>query len=56
MKKNHRNFPVEIKNVKKKGSSCNIRKKPKNKFKRELSTKNTNSYEERDTKEVNAQM
>ena len=56
MKTNHRNFPVEIKNVKKKGSSCNIRKKPKNKWERELSAKNTNSYEERDTKEANAQM
>ena len=39
-----------------KGSSCNIRKKPKNKWERELSAKNTNSSEERDTKEANAQM
>ena len=32
MKPNHRNFPAEIKNVKKKGSSCNIREKPQNKW------------------------
>ena len=56
MKTNHRNFPAEIKHVKKKGSSCNIRKKPQNKWERELSAKNTNGYEERDTKEANAQM
>ena len=55
MKTNHRNFPVEIENVKKKGSSCNIRENPLNKWERELSTKN-NSYEEWDTKEANAQM
>ena len=55
MKTNHRSFPVEIKNVKKKGSSCNIREKPLNKWERELSAKN-NSYEELDTKEANAQM
>ena len=55
MKTNHRNIPAEIKNVKKKGSSCNIRKKPQNKWERELSAKN-NSYGEWDTKEANAQM
>ena len=31
MKTNHKNFPAEIKNVRKKGSSCNIKKKPQNK-------------------------
>ena len=56
MKTNHRNFTAEIKNVKKKGSSCNIRKKPKNEWERELSAKNTNNYGERDIKEANAQM
>ena len=56
MKTNHRNFPVEIKNVKMKGSSCNTREKPLNKWERELSAKNTNGYEERDKKEANAQM
>ena len=55
MKTNHRNFPAEMKNLKKKGSSCNIRKKPQNKWERELSAKN-NSYGEWDTKEANAQM
>ena len=56
IKTKHRNFPAEIKYVKKKWSSCNIRKKPINKLEKELSTKNTDSYEEKDTKEANAQM
>ena len=55
MKTNQRNFPAEMKNAKKKGSSCNIREKPLNKWERELSAKD-NSYEELDTKEANAQI
>ena len=47
---------AEIKNAKKKASSCNIRKKSQNKWEREISIKTTNSYEERDTMEANAQM
>ena len=56
MKPNQRNFPVEIQDLKKKRSSCNIRKKLQNKWEREFSAKNTNSFEEKDSKEANAQM
>jgi len=55
MKTYHKVFPVEMKNVKKKEALAIIERSPKIN-ERELSAQNTKCYEERETKEENAQM